>query len=421
MKILIKSAEILDPGNTFHRKKKNILIENGVIRFISDKDHKADEVIEAAGLKLSVGWFDMRCAIRDPGFEHKEDINSVSIAAAAGGFTGIACLPNTNPVIQTKDVISYIKSKSANTILDIFPIAALTLGNKGEELTEMIDLHHGGAVAFSDGNKPVWHSDVLYKALQYIQSFEGLLIEHAEDRYLSGGGQMNEGKVSTTLGLKGLPKISEELIVERDLKILEYSGAGRIHFSHVSSPKSLDMIRSAKKRGLNVTCDVAVYQLVFDDSQLTGFDTNLKVNPPVRSKEDLKYFWKAIEDDTIDVIVTDHNPQDEESKNTEFDQAEFGMIGLETAFAAFNTFNKDIKLEKFLEKVTVTPRRILKLYSPKIEEGEPANLTLFDPNKEWVYSKENIRSKSKNSPFIGKKLKGKVVAVFNKNKYLLNV
>jgi dihydroorotase len=421
MKILIKSAEILDPGNTFHRKKKNILIEDGVIRFISDKDHKADEVIDAAGLKLSAGWFDMRCAIRDPGFEHKEDINSVSIAAAAGGFTGIACLPNTNPVIQTKDVISYIKSKSADTILDIFPIAALTLGNKGEELTEMIDLHHGGAVAFSDGNKPVWHSDVLYKALQYIQSFEGLLIEHAEDKYLSGGGQMNEGKVSTTLGLKGLPKISEELIVERDLKILEYSGAGRIHFSHVSSPKSLEMIRSAKKKGLNVTCDVAVYQLVFDDSQLTGFDTNLKVNPPVRSKEDLKYFWKAIEDDTIDVIVTDHNPQDEESKNTEFDQAEFGMIGLETAFAAFNTFNKDLKLEKYIEKVTVSPREILKLYSPKIEEGEPANLTLFDPNKEWMYSKENIRSKSKNSPFIGKKLKGKVVAVFNKNKYLFNV
>jgi dihydroorotase len=363
----------------------------------------------------------MRCAIRDPGFEHKEDIHSVSMAAAAGGFTGIACLPNTNPVIQTKDVISYIKSKSANTILDIFPIAALTLGNKGEELTEMIDLHHGGAVAFSDGNKPVWHSDVLYKSLQYLQSFEGLLIEHAEDRYLSQGGQMNEGKISTTLGLKGLPKISEELIVERDLKILEYSGAGRIHFSHISSPKSLDMIRSAKKKGLRVTCDIAIYQLIFDDTELTGFDTNLKVNPPVRSKEDLKYFWKGIEDDTIDVIVTDHSPQDEESKNTEFDQAEFGMIGLETAFAAFSTYNKTLKIEKFIEKVTTAPRKILKLYSPKIEEGEPANLTLFDPNKEWIFSKENIRSKSKNSPFIGKKLKGKVVAVFNKNKYLLNV
>jgi dihydroorotase len=421
MKILIKSAEILEPGNTFHRKKKNILIEDGIIRFISDKDHKADEVIDASGMKLSAGWFDMRCAIRDPGFEHKEDIHSVSMAAAAGGFTGIACLPNTNPVIQTKDVISYIKSKSANTILDIFPIAALTLGNKGEELTEMIDLHHGGAVAFSDGNKPVWHSDVLYKSLQYLQSFEGLLIEHAEDRYLSQGGQMNEGKISTTLGLKGLPKISEELIVERDLKILEYSGAGRIHFSHISSPKSLDMIRSAKKKGLRVTCDIAIYQLIFDDTELTGFDTNLKVNPPVRSKEDLKYFWKGIEDDTIDVIVTDHSPQDEESKNTEFDQAEFGMIGLETAFAAFSTYNKTLKIEKFIEKVTTAPRKILKLYSPKIEEGEPANLTLFDPNKEWIFSKENIRSKSKNSPFIGKKLKGKVVAVFNKNKYLLNV
>jgi dihydroorotase len=420
MKILIKSADILDPGNSFHKKKKNILIENGIIKSVSDKDFKADEVIDATGLKLSPGWFDMRCAIRDPGFEHKEDINSVSMAAAAGGFTGIACLPNTNPVIQTKDVISYIKTKSANTIIDIYPIAALTLGSKGEELTEMIDLHYGGAVAFSDGNKPVWHSNVLYKALQYLQTFGGLLIEHAEDKYLTIGGQMNEGKVSTSLGLQGLPKISEELIIERDLKMLEYSG-GRIHFSHISSPKSLDMIRSAKRKGLNVTCDVAVYQLVFDDSMLTGFDTNLKVNPPIRAKEDLKYFWKAIEDDTIDVIVTDHNPQDEESKNTEFDQADFGMIGLETAFAAFNTFNRNIKIEKFVEKVTIAPRKILKLNLPKIKEGEHANLTLFDPNKEWTFSKENIRSKSKNSPFIGKKLKGKVVAVFNKNKYLLNV
>ncbi|HXA02173.1 MAG TPA: dihydroorotase, partial [Cytophagaceae bacterium] len=316
--------------------------------------------------------------------------------------------------------ISYIKTKAAGTILDIYPIAALTIGSKGEELTEMIDLHYGGAVAFSDGNKPVWHSDVLYKALQYIQTFGGLLIEHAEDKYLTMGGQMNEGKISTSLGLKGIPKISEELIIERDLKMLEYSG-GRIHFSHISSPKSLDMIRSAKRKGLNVTCDIAVYQLVFDDSQLIGFDTNLKVNPPIRAKEDLKYFWKAIEDDTIDVIVTDHNPQDEESKNTEFDQADFGMIGLETAFAAFNTFNRDIKLEKFVEKVTIAPRKILKLDLPKIKEGEHANLTLFDPDKEWIFSKENIRSKSKNSPFIGKKLKGKVVAVFNKNKYLLNV
>ncbi|MFL5730836.1 MAG: dihydroorotase, partial [Cytophagaceae bacterium] len=345
MKILIKSVDILDPGHSFHRKKKNVLIENGIIKAVSDKESKADEVIDGAGLKLSPGWFDMRSAIRDPGFEHKEDINSVSLAAAAGGFTALACLPNTNPVIQSKDVISYIKTKSASTLIDIFPIAAITHQCKGEELTEMIDLHHGGAIAFSDGNKPIWHSDVLYKALQYIQTFGGLLIEHAEDRYLTIGGQMNEGKVSTMLGLKGIPKISEELIVERDLKMLEYSG-GRIHFSHISSPKSLDMIRSAKRKGLQVTCDIAVYQLVFDDSQLTGFDTNLKVNPPLRAKEDIKYFWKAIEDDTIDVIVTDHNPQDEESKNTEFDVAEFGMIGLETAFAAFNTFNKDIKLEK---------------------------------------------------------------------------
>jgi dihydroorotase len=419
MKILIKSAEILDPESSFHKKKKNVLIENGIIKSISDKETKADKVIDGAGLKLSIGWFDMRCALRDPGFEHKEDIHSISKAAAFGGFTELACLPNTNPIIQTKDVISYIKNKARETVVEIHPIAAVTSETQGEELTEILDLHHGNAIAFSDGNKPLWHSDVLYKALQYLQTFDGLLINHAEDKMLTRSGQMNEGKVSTMLGLKGIPKIAEELMIERDLKMLDYAG-GRIHFSHVSSPKSLDMIRSAKKKGLNVTCDIAVYQLVMDDSLLSGFDTNYKVNPPLRGKEDLKYFWKALADDTIDAIVSDHNPQDEESKNLEFDLADFGMIGLETAFGALMAGNKDMKLEQLIEKITYAPRRILRLKFPKIEEGEPANLTLFDPNHEWIFSKTDIKSKSKNTPFIDKKMKGKAIAVFNKDKFIIN-
>jgi dihydroorotase len=419
MKILIKSAEILDSESSFHKKKKNIFIEDGIIKSISDKETKADKVIDATGLKLSIGWFDMRCALRDPGYEHKEDIYSINRAAAFGGFTEIACLPNTNPIIQSKDVVSYIKNKASETLIDIHPIAAVTLDTKGEELTEILDLHYGNAIAFSDGNEPLWHSDVLYKALQYLQTFDGLLINHAEDKMLTRSGQMNEGKVSTMLGLKGIPKIAEELMVERDLKILEFAG-GRIHFSHISSPKSLDMIRTAKKKGLNVTCDIAVYQLVLDDSLLSGFDTNYKVNPPLRGKEDLKFFWKALADDTIDAIVSDHNPQDEESKNLEFDLADFGMIGLETAFGALMMGNKDMKLEQLLEKITYTPRRILRLRFPKIEEGETANLTLFDPNKEWTFDKTYIQSKSKNTPFVGRKLKGKAIAVFNKGKFVIN-
>jgi dihydroorotase len=232
---------------------------------------------------------------------------------------------------------------------------------------------------------------------------------------------MNEGIESTLLGLKGIPKISEELIIERDINILEYTG-GKIHFPHVSSPRSLDMIRAAKKKGLKVTCDVAAYQIALDDSELKSFDSYLKVNPPLRSKEDIEKIIAAIADDTIDAIVSDHIPQDEECKNLEFDMAEFGMIGLETAFAVVNTYaGKKIMLEKIIEKMSVSPRKILKLNIPKIEEGQVANLTLFDPHAEWSFTAKDIKSKSKNSPFTGRKLKGRAVAVFNKNKYILNI
>ena len=419
MNILIKSAEILDPGSDFFKKTKNILIENGQIKKISDTNHKADLVIEGDNLKVSIGWFDMRTSIKDPGFEHKEDINSAGLAASAGGFTEIACLSNTKPVIQTKDVISYIKAKAQSTLLDIHPIAAVTIDNKGEEMTEMMDLHYSGAVAFSDAEKPVWHPDVLLKALQYIQTFNGLLINRPEEKKLTIGGQMNEGKVSTQLGLKGIPKLAEELMIERDIKILEYAG-GRIHFALVSSPKSLEMIREAKKKGLQVTCDISAHHLTLDETLLTDFDTYLKVSPPLRSKDDIVLFWKAIADDTIDAIVSDHNPQDEECKNLEFDLADFGIIGLETAFAAINTGNKKIKLEKIIEKITSSPRKILNTPMPVIEEGASANLTVFDPEIEWVFSPKDIKSKSKNSPYLGKKFKGRVVAVFNNNKHHIN-
>jgi dihydroorotase len=259
----------------------------------------------------------------------------------------------------------------------------------------------------------------MLKSLQYIQNFGGLVIDRPSDKLLTISGQMNEGKISTLLGFKGIPKLAEELIVERNLSILEYAG-GRLHLSLISSPRSLDLIRAAKKKGLKVTCDVAFYLLVLDDSLLTSFDTNLKVNPPLRDKEDITFFWKAVADDTIDAIVTDHNPQDDESKKLEFDLAEFGMIGLETAFAALNTHNKKIRIEKIIQKMTEGPRNILNLPSPPIAEGEIANLTVFDTETEWQFTESDIRSKSKNTPFKGKKFKGKVIAVFNKKKHYLN-
>jgi dihydroorotase len=307
--------------------------------------------------------------------------------------------------------------RSAEHLVQIYPMANLTIDAKGEEMTEMLDLHHAGAIAFTDANKPVWNTGVMAKALQYLQPFNGLLINHAEEQELTKYGQMNEGYISTYLGLKGIPKLAEELMIARDIELLRYSG-GKIHFSRVSSPKSLELIKAGRKSGLTITCDIAVHQLIFSDKDLTTFDSNLKVNPPLRSKETVAVLWKALADGVIDVIVSDHTPQDEESKKLEFDQAAFGMLGLETAFAAINTSGK-LELAKLIAKFTTAPREILQLPQPQIAEGAKANLTLFDPKHEWRYEEKMIKSKSKNTPFVGRNFKGRVKAVFNKGKHVV--
>jgi len=417
--IVIRSAEIIDSTSEWNGKIRSILIEDGIIKKISEKELSADTIIEGKGLKVSLGWMDMRVTTGDPGHEYKEDLHSVCNAAMQGGFTAIAVLPNTTPPMQTKESVEYIKSKTREKLVDVFPIASLTVNSKGEELTEILDMNASGAVGFSDGVKPIWHSDLLLRALLYMQPINAQLIVHAEDKYLSQGGQMNEGKTSTMLGLKGIPTLSEQIIVERDLTILEYTG-GKIHFAHISSPKSLELIKDAKRKGLKVTCDIASYQLALDDTLLTSFDSNLKVNPPLRSKRDIDVFWKYINDGTIDAIVSDHIPQDTESKQLEFDQADFGMIGLETMFSIVNTYNSKVELEKLIEKITVAPRTILGIELPKIKEGAKANLTIFDTENEWIISAKDLRSKSVNTPFIGKKVKGRAVAVIN-NKQVTRV
>jgi dihydroorotase len=420
MKILIKSAEVVDPAATYHRQKVNIMVEDGIIKKISAEDIAADVIIEGKNLKVSCGWIDMRVSTGDPGFEHKEDIQSINRSAAFGGFTEVVCMPHTKPVIQSKDVLGYIKSRCREQLVEVHAAAAVTINREGKELSEMMDLHHAGAIAFTDGDKPVWHTDVLLKALQYLQSFDGLLINHAEELHLTHAGQMNESIESTLLGLKGMPMLAEELMIARDIDILKYTG-GKIHFSHVSSPKSIELIKQARNLGLSVTCDVAAYQLVLDDSLMKSFDTNLKVNPPLRAKQDIEALWTALKDGIIDVVVSDHIPQDEESKNLEFDLAEFGMIGLETVFALLRTYGETkISMEEIVNKLSYAPRKILKLTLPQIAEGAQANLTVFDPDAEWVYQARDIRSKSRNTPFTGWKFKGKVIAVFNKGKYILN-
>ncbi|MDH5248302.1 MAG: dihydroorotase [Cyclobacteriaceae bacterium] len=411
MKILIQGPEIIDTGSPFHQKEKNVLISNGRIAEIGDKNYAADKVIQAGGMKLSIGWFDLGTFVGDPGLEHKEDLESVVKTAAAGGFTGLAVLPNTFPCVQTKNEISYLVKANEFQLVQIHPMASVTLNNKGEELTEMIDLHEAGAVAFTDGLKSIWHTDILLKSLQYLQKFDGLLIDHPEDIWLNMFGQMHEGVNSTMLGLKGMPRIAEDIAVGRNLELLAYAG-GRLHFSRLSSGKAVDMIRSAKKK-LNVSCDIAAYQPLLEDGVLFDFDTNYKVNPPLREKPDNDALIKALKDGTIDVLSSGHTPHEEESKNLEFDLAEFGMINLQTFGANLVMLSGSVGWDALIEKITVNPRRLLGLEIPKIEVDSKANLTLFDPNRTWTFDEKANFSKSRNSPWLNKKITGKSVAVFN--------
>ena len=419
MKILIKAAQLIDKTSEWHDKQADVLIEDGVISKIAEGiSETADDIISANNLHLSVGWFDMRTHACEPGYEHKEDLATLCRAAAAGGFTEVAILPNTKPVVQTKESIHFFKHFSANQAVTLHPIAAITLHCEGKDFTEMLDLHQAGAVAFSDGDKPLWHPDLLLKSLQYLYPVNGLLMNRPEEIHLTRYGQMHEGIVSTSLGLKGIPAMAEEMVIMRDLKLLEYcnfsNNIPRLHFSLISTRKSVALIRQAKQNGLPVSCDVAAHQLVFDDSALMSFDTKFKVNPPFRSADDVVALWEGLTDGTIDVLVSDHHPHDEESKNLEFDLADFGVIALETAFSAINTYNKAMPLVELVEKLTTQPRRILRQAQARIAVGEVANLTVFDPSQEWVVQEKNLQSRSKHSPFLGQTLKGKAIAIIHR-------
>lgn len=422
MQYLIQSALVIDPNSFFHLQKKDILLENGIIKHISEyiePDAAISKIICSDNLCVNVGLMDLRCHVPDLGYEYKETLESARKAAMAGGFTEICLLPNMQPALDTKDSLAYVLQDNLNKLLKVLPIAALSQKAKGEELSEMIDLHQNGAVAFSDGLHSTHNPDILLKSLLYLQTFGGLLIQRPEEPLLSRYGQMNEGIVATHLGFRGLPALSEVLIIQRDLEILRYTG-GKIHFACISSQKSVELIRQAKQEGLAVSCDVAATHLYFTEDKLYDFDTNFKLNPPLRTEEDRKALWQGIADDTIDAIVSDHQPQDTENKDLEFDLAAFGAVGLQTTLLAANTKRANIPLDKILEKLCQNPRRVLQKNIPCIKEGEVANLCVWDSEQQCIFSKEQILSKSKNSPFIGEKLKGKIYAVFNDGKaYLL--
>ncbi|MBX2901462.1 MAG: dihydroorotase [Cyclobacteriaceae bacterium] len=420
MKLLIQSAKIISKGSPFHLKTRNVLLHNGRIAEIGEKNYSADRVIDAAGMILSPGWVDLGASVGDPGHEQKEDLQSLAKAAAAGGFTEVAVLPNTQPTVQTKNEISYLTANNTNRLVQIHALAAVTKNCKGEELTEMIDLQQAGALAFTDGLKPVWHTDIFLKALQYLQKFNGVLIDHPEDTWLNLFGQMHEGVQSTRLGLKGMPRIAEEVALLKNLELLAYAG-GRLHLSKLSTAKSIDLVRAAKKKGLQVTCDIAAYQPLLNDGALGDFDTNFKVNPPLREKADQDALVKGLKDGTIDILVSNHAPQDDESKFLEFDQAEFGLINLQTFAAQVAALAQEIELAELIEKITEAPRKLLNLAPVIIDVDTKANLTLFDPTCEWTFSPDVNFSKSKNSPWVGQKLTGKAVGVFNNSKQSLDV
>lgn len=428
MKILLKLVKIIDDSSALNGHTKDILIENSKIQQISDNiEANAEQVISGENLCVSAGWIDMRVSPKDPGYESKEDLNTLSAAAMAGGFTEIVTLPNTKPVVQTKEAIAYVKNFALSQLINIYPTGAVTKNCEGKDFTEMLDLHQAGAVAFTDGDHTLWNADILLKTLQYLAPIDALLMNRPEEPSMTIFGQMHEGIESTLLGMKGIPSTAEELMLMRDLKLLEYylgqnftpKSNSCLHFSTISTKAGVELIRQAKQRGLPVSCDIAVHQLAFTDADLRDFDTNLKVNPPFRSQEDIDALKAGLLDGTIDVLVSDHNPQDEESKNLEFDMADFGAIGLETAFAVANTYSK-LTIEQIISKLTTAPRKLLRLENVSIKEGNQANLSIFDPTIEWIYESKMIQSKSKNSPFIGKILKGKAKAVINKGKIYIN-
>lgn len=421
MNVLIKQATVANSASPHHGKAVDILIEKGIITQIKKtiSPEKGYKTIEAEGLYVSLGWLDMQANFCDPGNEHKETLENGLKTAAKGGFTGVCVMSGTNPPLHNKAQIEYVLNRAKDNLVTVFPIGTISHNQEGKDLSEMYDMQLAGAVAFSDHKKPIKDAGLILRALQYSQNINSFIITHADDKTISQGGQMNEGVVSTKLGLKGIPALAEELMIQRNLQILDYTG-GKMHFPTISTKGSVDLIKKAKANGMNVTCGVASHYLLLDETELESFDTNYKLNPPLRTKEDVNALRRALENGTIDVVVSDHYPQDIESKDLEFDLADSGIVALQTAFNCLVTGVSKITPEKLAECLAENPRRILGLKEEVIKENQEANLTLFTFTGKTVLAAKDIASKSKNTPFIDKSLNGKVIGAINNDKLSLN-
>lgn len=412
MGLLIKNATIVN-ADKVHAKEQDILLENGVIAKIAPSIEKGShQVIDASGKKVLPGLIDIHVHFRQPGREDKETIETGSRAAVRGGFTTVMCMPNTNPVIDNAPIVSFVINEAKRIgLCNVIPIGAITKGQNDQELTDMNELKQAGCLALSDDGKSVLNSRLMFLAMQYAKMVGLLIVEHCQDFLLTSGGVMNEGFVSTELGLKGDPVIAESVIVGRDIEIAKYLDA-RVHLCHMSTKRSIELIRFAKSQGVKVTAEACPHHFTLTDDAVRGFDPSTKMNPPLRSQEDVDAIKEGIKDGTIDCIVTDHAPHTVEDKEVGFDQAPFGIIGLETSLGltiAELVAPGILSLPQMVEKMSAAPARIVGLINKgEIREGKDADLTIINPDKEWIFSREDIASKSKNTPFIGRKLKGTV-------------
>ena len=415
MSMLIKGGRIMDPSRNFD-KVGNILIENGNIKSFPDDTKKIEKasgvrVIDAGGKIVSPGLVDMHVHLREPGYEHKETIRTGCESAAAGGFTSVVCMPNTNPINDNASVTEYIMLKARTEgIVNVFPIGAITKGEKGETLAQIGEMYEAGCVGISDDGMPVMNSKVMRHAMEYVKAFGIPVLSHAEDHNLSGHGVMNEGHTSTLLGLSGIPAASEDVMVSRDITLAELTGT-HLHICHVSTAGAVRLIRAAKKRGVNVTAEATPHHFTLTDKAVAEYDTNAKMNPPLRSEGDREAVREGLRDGTIDAIATDHAPHSEDEKMVEFDLAPFGIAGLETALPLSLKLVEDgvLTLPEMIGKMTYLPSRIINIRKGTLNPGDPADILIFDPGKKVIIDGTKFRSKSKNTPFHGWELKGAVL------------
>ena len=415
--VILKQAKIIDPSSPFHNQTMDLKIENGTITQI-DKEitiTSGFEVVNVPNLHVSKGWMDSSVSFGEPGYEDRETIQNGLQVAAKSGFTAVALQPNSNPTIDNQSQVRFVLDRAKHQATTLYPIGALTKGSEGTDLAELFDMKNAGAIAFGDYKKALQNANLLKIALQYVQDFDGMLIAFCQDSTLKGSGIANEGAVSTKLGLKGIPALAEELHVARNLFLLEYTG-GKMHIPTISTQGSIQLIKEAKVKGLQVTCSVAVHNLVFNDEMLMGFDSRYKVLPPLREEATRKALIAAVIDGTIDCITSDHNPLDIEHKKLEFDLAKDGTIGLESAFGALLTI---LPLEVVVNKLTDN-KLVFNIENPSIAIGNKADISLFTTEDQWLFGKENVQSKSKNSAFFGQKMKGKAVGIYNNGQLIID-